>query len=54
MALPYSLLYGNMTSNLSSYISRLRHRDAKVLPKTNQKVTHLPPSCLHASFLRAP
>ena len=53
VALPYALLYGNMTSNISSYFSRLMHGDAKVLPKTSRKVTHLPPSCLHAYFLEA-
>ena len=49
MALPYALLYGNMTSNISSHFSGLLHGDSKVLPKS-QKVIHVPPSCLQASF----
>ena len=44
MALPYALLYGNMTSNISSYFSRLLHGDSKVLPKS-QKVIHPPLPC---------
>ncbi|CAK0783900.1 hypothetical protein CVIRNUC_007100 [Coccomyxa viridis] len=38
VALPYALLYGNMTSNISSHFSGLLHGDSKVLPKSQKAV----------------